>query len=412
MGGGGAVVRGEGKFESDTIVVNNIKTNGVLDGLVNLTVQVTDSTSALVATKSAEYLKDVVYPKAYYSRSNIQDTGESNIDEFTVEIVVEDVDVGGTYSYGISNTESSGLALELNSGIKRSSIYQSNDVKYITGSIDSISNTLKNIDFKDFKDGYIKTTLIITDQVGNVGNSEISYYNYKNNKISYVGSTLTDTDEDGVADFEDNCINIFNPNQNDRDNNGIGDICDLNDGFFDNIDYKSENYTKFNDEVRPVYIIETENSVLNFDKNSQGIDLNLLGDLETIEKIKNRVDSLVEFYKNNSAYNPGGGNSKYGNKTDIYFGNPSCGSGCGLVGSKGVEVSGFENIFFNIKYELNVNRDVIIAYELGRNYYGVASKLSFPFAPNTDEKNGGFSEGYAANMVILAYDQILKGAER
>ena len=54
MGGGGAVVRGEGKFSNDSIIVKNIKTSGVLDGLVNLTVQVTDSTSALVATKSAQ----------------------------------------------------------------------------------------------------------------------------------------------------------------------------------------------------------------------------------------------------------------------------------------------------------------------------------------------------------------------
>ena len=79
MGGGGAVVRGEGKFENDTIVATNIQTSGVLDGLVNLTVQVTDTTSALVATKTAEYLKDVVYPKAYYTKSNIQDHFENLI---------------------------------------------------------------------------------------------------------------------------------------------------------------------------------------------------------------------------------------------------------------------------------------------------------------------------------------------
>ncbi len=41
--GGGNVVRGTGVFSSDTIVVNNIKTTGVLDGLINLNVQVTDT---------------------------------------------------------------------------------------------------------------------------------------------------------------------------------------------------------------------------------------------------------------------------------------------------------------------------------------------------------------------------------
>ena len=105
MGGGGAVVRGEGVFESDTIVVNNIKTSGVLDGLVNLTVQVTDTTSALVATKTAEYLKDVVYPKAYYSKSNIQDQGWSNIDNIVVDIEVESQDVNGTYNVNVSNND-------------------------------------------------------------------------------------------------------------------------------------------------------------------------------------------------------------------------------------------------------------------------------------------------------------------
>ena len=69
--GGGNVVRGTGVFSSDTIVVNSIKTTGVLDGLINLTVQVTDSEDQLIATKSAEYTKDVIYPKSYYSKSNL-----------------------------------------------------------------------------------------------------------------------------------------------------------------------------------------------------------------------------------------------------------------------------------------------------------------------------------------------------
>ncbi len=36
----------------------------------------------------------------------------------------------------------------------------------------------------------------------------------------------TDTDNDGVIDSLDNCISIFNPSQEDSNNNGIGDICD------------------------------------------------------------------------------------------------------------------------------------------------------------------------------------------
>ena len=120
-----------------------------------MTVQVTDSTSALVATKSAEYLKDVVYPKAYYSRSNIQDDGESNIDEFTVDIVVEQVDVGGSYSYELSNSNTnSGLFNDIKSGSFKSS--QQNEEKSITlsGELSSASNVLDNFDFSKLDEGY------------------------------------------------------------------------------------------------------------------------------------------------------------------------------------------------------------------------------------------------------------------
>ena len=34
-----------------------------------------------------------------------------------------------------------------------------------------------------------------------------------------------DADNDGVNDFNDNCITVPNPDQNDSDYNGIGDLC-------------------------------------------------------------------------------------------------------------------------------------------------------------------------------------------
>ena len=223
--GGGNVVRGTGVFSSDTIVVNSIKTTGVLDGLINLTVQVTDSEDQLIATKSAEYTKDVIYPKSYYSKSNLQDNGTSSLDEFIVDIVVEQDDVGGTYSYGISNTTSSGIANEFNNGVKLSSVNQSSEIKYITGSLDSISNALKNIDFSGLNDGYIKTTLKIIDQVGNEGDEEITYYFLSENTIQNIGNTISDIDGDGIGDLVDNCKYIPNSEQIDIDGDGVGDIC-------------------------------------------------------------------------------------------------------------------------------------------------------------------------------------------
>jgi choice-of-anchor B domain-containing protein len=54
---------------------------------------------------------------------------------------------------------------------------------------------------------------------------------------------LIDTDDDGFADNIDNCPNIFNPNQEDSNNNGIGDACEEiiledtdNDGVLDDVD--------------------------------------------------------------------------------------------------------------------------------------------------------------------------------
>ena len=41
-----------------------------------------------------------------------------------------------------------------------------------------------------------------------------------------VGIDLQDSDGDGVADLDDNCPDVYNPDQEDSDGDGIGDACD------------------------------------------------------------------------------------------------------------------------------------------------------------------------------------------
>ena len=44
--------------------------------------------------------------------------------------------------------------------------------------------------------------------------------------VSVAIQTYVDTDGDGLIDFQDNCPGVYNPEQVDYNNNGIGDICD------------------------------------------------------------------------------------------------------------------------------------------------------------------------------------------
>lgn len=168
---------------------------------------------------------------------------------------------------------------------------------------------------------------------------------------------------------------------------------------------KNDIYNTFDGRKIDVWLIEGKYVVLNIDKRE--VSEEQLADTSVINKILIRSDSLYGYYIKNMGYEPVGGNEKYSNKCNVFFGPPSCGSGCGLIGAKGIEVSGFENIFYGLKYNLNINRDVIIAYEFGRNFFTFSDKILFPFTPNTDEKNGGFAEGFADVMYQYAYHEII-----
>jgi hypothetical protein len=174
---------------------------------------------------------------------------------------------------------------------------------------------------------------------------------------------------------------------------------------FSQIKLIDDTYQTFDGRKVNVWLIEGQKIVLNIDKTE--ITKEQLADTTTLFKILDRTDKLYNFYLKNMGFEPTGGNSKYSNKCDVFFGNPSCGSGCGRVGAKGLEASGFKNIYFNLKYNLNVNRDVIIGYELGRNFFTFSDKFLFPFDLSKDEKNGGFAEGFAALMNQYAYEEAI-----
>ncbi len=53
-------------------------------------------------------------------------------------------------------------------------------------------------------------------------------------QICYTGNVLKNSDGDIYADIYDNCPNVYNDDQSDIDNNGIGDLCDF---------YTQDNFT-------------------------------------------------------------------------------------------------------------------------------------------------------------------------
>jgi hypothetical protein len=164
-------------------------------------------------------------------------------------------------------------------------------------------------------------------------------------------------------------------------------------------------YTSFDQKREEVYQIVGKYVVLNIKKSI--ISADKLKDTLTLGKILKRSDDLYSFYKDNLGYEPVGGNPLFENKLNIYFGTAGEGGGQGYVGAKGIEVSGFDNMFFGIKNNLNVSRDVIIAYELGRNFFTFSNKVLFPFDLSKNEKNGGFAEGFAGLFTVYAFDKLL-----
>jgi hypothetical protein len=58
--------------------------------------------------------------------------------------------------------------------------------------------------------------------------------------LFFVVSSTPDDDGDDVADDEDNCPSVANADQADADNDGVGDVCDICEGFDDAVDSDSD----------------------------------------------------------------------------------------------------------------------------------------------------------------------------
>ena len=185
---GGNVVRGEGIFTADSIQVDDIDTTGVLDGIIKLTVQVTDSEDKLVATKSVEYTKDTVRPKSYYSRSNLENDGVSSLDDFLIDVVVESVDVGGTYNVTAKSVNTGSANSSNRPNFRSQNSYET--VNY-TGDITSTEFNISQLDISSLNEGYVEIKLEITDPNGNMGEEPyMGYYSIEGNTIRYLGTTL------------------------------------------------------------------------------------------------------------------------------------------------------------------------------------------------------------------------------
>ena len=179
---GGVVIQDTGVFPSDSISLTGINTSGVLDGHIIMSVQVTDDSSRLVATKSTRYFKDAQYPNSYYTSSNIQSQGISNFGNIIIQTNIQDVDVGGTYELTVKNSGAT----------------EADTVIVVSGDITSENFNVVNIDYSSVNDGQFEMILVVTDMVGNVG-QPITRYLLKRDGYIYDFGTNPDTTSPSVS---------------------------------------------------------------------------------------------------------------------------------------------------------------------------------------------------------------------
>ncbi|PCI35929.1 MAG: hypothetical protein COB60_01110 [Flavobacteriaceae bacterium] len=123
------------------------------------------------------------------------------------------------------------------------------------GSIDNCGIATMSLDILDFSCttlGDYTVTLTVTDTNGNTAEETAI--------VTVIGDDLdgdlitdacdSDMDGDGVDNENDNCVSTVNPDQEDVDFNGIGDVCDGTDVSF------PQGFSPDGDGIRDTYIIE------------------------------------------------------------------------------------------------------------------------------------------------------------
>ena len=110
--------------------------------------------------------------------------------------------------------------------------------------------------------------------------------------VCSVTPPIVDTDNDGIADTDDNCPNVANANQADADNDGLGDLCDNNDIPVPPVE--ESNYDKYIDYENDFEDFE-DDYVYYKNKYNDAIDEDDEDDLDKYEdKLKDLKDDLKD----------------------------------------------------------------------------------------------------------------------
>lgn len=151
-------------------------------------------------------------------------------------------------------------------------------------------------------DGNINSILYIRI---NQETSDMNYSNLADKEVHLITlDNELDTDNDEVSDIQDNCSLFFNPDQQDLDNDGVGDLCDKDidgDGVL-NVTEDSVDFTDPKDECSflPSSITEPITSVLDCDNDGINNDIDLDDDNDGIlDVIESDLDFDLDGIPNN-----------------------------------------------------------------------------------------------------------------